>query len=224
MRFFLIFCVCSLAALGAGAGSIHGVVHAHGKDNSAPAASSGLYASRRFKFVERINYDDLRDFVVYIKGPIPGTVPPETPAIIRQKDATFIPHVLAIMVGTKVEWPNEDEIYHNVFSKSDAKSFDLDLYRKGDPAKVVQFDKPGVVDVFCSIHSRMSCVIHVLENPCFAVTDSNNHYVITNIPPGAYLLTAWHERLPDKVIPVTIKGAEDINLDISMGIENLPKP
>jgi len=224
MRLFLVYCVCSFAGWMASAGTIHGVVRAHGKENPSPVESSGLYASRRFKFVERINYDELRDFIVYIKGPIPGTKPPETPAIILQKDATFIPHVLPIMVGTKVEWPNEDEVFHNVFSKSDAKSFDLDLYRKGDPAKVVQFDKPGEVDVFCSIHSRMSCVVYVLENPCFASTDRNNHYVITNIPPGSYKLDAWNERLPDKIIPVTIKGDEDITIDITMGIENLPKP
>ena len=127
------------------------------------------------------------------------------------------------MVGTKVEWPNEDEVFHNVFSKSDPKSFDLDLYRKGDPAKVVLFDKLGKVDVFCSIHSRMSCVVLVLENPCFSLTDAGNHYLISNIPPGTYQLTAWHERLPDKVIPITIKGDENIKLDIRMGIDNLPK-
>jgi plastocyanin len=223
MKRFFISCVLCFAPFVVGAGSIHGIVHARGKENAPPPASSGLYASRRFKFVERINYDELRDFVVYIKGPIPGTKPPEIPAVIRQKDAAFIPHVLPIMVGTKVEWPNEDEVFHNVFSKSDANSFDLDLYRKGDPAKVVLFDKTGKVDVFCSIHSRMSCVVLVLENPCFAVTDDKNHFVITNIPPGSYQLTAWHERLPDKVIPITIKGDEDINLDITMGIENLPK-
>ena len=73
------------------------------------------------------------------------------------------------MVGTIVEWPNEDNIYHNVFSKSDANPFDLDLYKKGDPAKKSPpFDKPGEVDVFCSIHARMSCIILVLENPYFA--------------------------------------------------------
>jgi plastocyanin len=223
MKHFLIYCACCFAACAANAGSIHGVIRAKGKVDAPPASGSGSYASRRFKFVERINYDELRDFVVYIKGPIPDSKAPETPAVIRQKDATFIPHVLPIMVGTRIEWPNEDEVFHNVFSKSDAKSFDLDLYRKGDPAKVVMFDKPGIVDVFCSIHSRMSCIVLVLENPCFALADADNHYVISNIPPGTYQLTAWHERLPDKVIPITIKGNEDINLDITMGIQNLPK-
>jgi plastocyanin len=223
MKFFLIAVVILLTGFNARPGTIHGVVRAQGKDVGSGGASGGLYASRRFKFVERINYDELRDFVVHINGPIAGAKAPEGLAIIRQKDAAFIPHVLPIMVGTKVEWPNEDEVFHNVFSKSDAKSFDLDLYRKGEPPKVVLFDKPGEVDVFCSIHSRMSCVVLVLENPCFAVTDAGDHYVISNVPPGTYELTAWHERLPDKTVPVTIKGDEDVKVDITMGIENLPK-
>ena len=223
MKRLLIFCALGLSAFAATAGTIHGVVSAKGKAGLPEAGSPGQYASRRFKFAERINYDEMHDFVVYIKGPLPGARAPEKAAVIRQKDAAFVPHVLPIMAGTKVEWPNEDEIFHNVFSKSDAKSFDLDIYRKGEPAKVVLFDKPGQVDVFCSIHSRMSCVVLVLENPCFAVTDSGNHYAITNIPPGAYQLVAWQERLPNKVIPITIKGGEDVRLDITMGVENLPK-
>jgi plastocyanin len=205
------------------AASIHGVVRAKGKEGVPNAsAGGGAYASRKFKFAERMNYDDLRDFVVYIKGPIPGSKPPETPAVIRQKDATFVPHILPIMVGTKVEWPNEDDIFHNVFSKSGIQPFDLGLYKKGDPPKTVTFDKPGQVDVFCSIHAKMSCTILVLENPCFALTDSGGHYTITNVPPGTYQLVAWNERLPDKVTTVTLKDGEDLKLDLTMGIENLP--
>ncbi|HWD19127.1 MAG TPA: carboxypeptidase regulatory-like domain-containing protein [Verrucomicrobiae bacterium] len=223
MKLLLSFCAVWLAALSASAGSIHGVVRAKGKEGLPENFSPGQYASRRFKFAERINYDDLRDFVVYLKGPMPGAKPPSAPAIIRQKDAMFIPHVLPIMVGTKVDWPNEDDVFHNVFSKSDASSFDLELYKKGDPAKEVVFDKPGKVDVFCSIHARMSCVVLVLENPCFSLADANGRYTITNVPAGSYQLVAWHERLPDKIIPVTVKEGEDLALDITMGIENLPK-
>lgn len=222
MKILALFCGW-LAMTGAlDAGTIHGTVRARGKEGVGGSSGGGAYASRRFKFAERMNYDELRDFVVYLKGPIPGTKPPEAPAVIRQKDATFIPHVLPIMVGTKVEWPNEDEIFHNVFSKSPVKPFDLDLYKKGDPPKTVLFDKPGEVDVFCSIHAKMSCIVLALENPCFAATDANGRYTITNVPAGTYQLTAWNERLPDKVTTVTVKDGEDVKVDITMGIENLP--
>ncbi len=223
MKLWLFVTASALAANLAWAGSIHGVVRAKGKDGLPETSAAGSYGSRRFKFVERMNYDDLKDFVVYIKGPIPGSKPSETPGVIRQKDATFIPHVLPIMAGTRVEWPNEDDIFHNVFSKSDASSFDLELYKKGDPPKVILFDKPGKVDVFCSIHAKMSCIVLVLENPCFAVTDSSGRYAITNVPPGTYQLVSWHERLPDKVTTITVKGDEDQKIDVTMGIENLPK-
>ena len=203
---FWIFVCSGFVAVSARAGSIHGVIHAQGKEAATETPGAGAYASRRFKFVERVNYDDLRDFVVYLKGPMAGAKPPEAPAVIRQRDATFIPHVLPIMAGTKVEWPNEDDVFHNVFSKSDVNSFDLDLYKKGDPPKVVLFDKPGKVDVFCSIHAKMSCIVLVLENPCFSTSDAAGRYAISNIPPGTYHLVAWHERLPDKLIPVTVKA------------------
>jgi len=102
------------------------------------------------------------------------------------------------------------QYFHNVFSKSDANRFDLDLYKKGDPAKKSPpFDKPGEVDVFCSIHARMSCIILVLENPYFAKTDGRGRYTITNVPPGHYTLVAWQERLPNDtkeiIVPETGK-------------------
>ena len=77
-------------------------------------------------------------------------------------------------------------IYHNVFSYSEAKSFDLGLYKDGDETEEVNFDKAGRVDVFCSIHSTMNCVVLVLENPCFALTNPKGVYTITNVPAGTY--------------------------------------
>ena len=215
-----------LAAIGLPlrAANISGSVHAQGKDGAADDFSGGNYSSKALKFAERINYDDMHDFVVYIQGPVPGSKIANPLAIVRQKDAMFVPHILPIMVGTTVEWPNEDPIFHNVFSKSDVKSFDLDLYKKGDPPKRVLFDKPGEVDVFCSIHSRMTCIILVLENPFFALTDAHGRYTITNVPPGEYTLVAWQERLPKDSRIITVPETGDRSgINFTLGPRNLPK-
>jgi len=205
-------------------GTISGVVRAQGKEGADSDAGGGNYSSKALKTAERINYDEMRDFVVYIKGPVPGAKPALPLEVIRQKNATFVPHVLPIMVGTSVEFPNDDNIFHNVFSKSDAAPFDLGLYKKGDQAKKVPFTKTGEVDVFCSIHSRMSCIILVLDNPYFAVADSRGHYTITNVPPGTYKLCAWQERLPLDSKDITVPEEGDrAGVNFILGPKNLPK-
>ena len=225
MRILPLLCACVVALQSASAGNISGTVRAKGKDAASESFGAGNYSSKSLKFAQRVDYDDMRDFVVYIKGPVAGGAAPTKIEMIRQKDATFIPHVLPIMVGTTVEWPNEDNIYHNVFSKSDANPFDLDLYKKGDPAKKSPpFDKPGEVDVFCSIHARMSCIILVLENPYFAKSDARGHYTINNVPPGRYTLVAWHERLPNDTREIIVPESSDVTgVNFTLGIKNLPK-
>src|SRR4051812_30241358 len=155
------------------AGTISGTVRAQGKEGADQDATTGKYESRKFKFLERINYAELKDFVVYIDQPTgEKAAPPSRPVQVitkrvTQKGAMFTPRILPIMVGTTVEWPNKDEIFHNVFSISDAKQFDLGLYK--DPeVKPVVFDKPGRVDVFCSIHTSMNCIVLVLETSHFS--------------------------------------------------------
>jgi len=213
------------------AGTITGNVHAQGKEGTATGdnASDGAYTSRKYKFVPKVDYSGMHDFVVYIEGPVAGNTPPSTNIIsvatkrIAQQGALFSPHVLPVMVGTTVEWPNNDSIYHNVFSMSDAKQFDLGLYKGNPPNKRVTFDKPGRVDVFCSIHENMHCVVLVLENPCFAVTDANGDYKIPNVPPGTYKLKAWHERLPADEQEVIVPTNGEIKADFALTIKNLPQ-
>src|SRR4029079_18714624 len=121
----------------------------------------------------------------------------------------FLPHVLPIVAGTTVEWPNNDDIFHNVFSMSEANPFDLGLYKNPD-VKRVPFNKAGRVDVFCSIHANMNCVVDVLENPWFAVADAGGKYAITNVPPGTYKLKAWHERLPSQTQEITVPAEGEV--------------
>lgn len=213
-------------------GTITGIVRAHGKEGTEATTASGKYESRQFKFVERVNYEEMHDFVIYIEGAVgPQSVAPDKPAqvitvrnpSVTQKGAMFTPHVLPVVVGTTVEWPNYDDILHNVFSFSEAKPFDLGLY-KSPTIKRVKFDKPGKVDVFCSIHSRMSCIVLVLENPYFATSNDKGHYTITNVPPGTYQLKAWHERLPSQSAQITVPETGETKVDFTLGITNLPKP
>jgi len=214
--------------LALGAGTIRGVITAEGKAGGNESADSGKYDSRKLKFAQRINYAELRDFVVFIEGPT-GYQPADTNQTVRvdtkrvnQQGAMFTPHVLPVVAGTTVEWPNNDNIYHNVFSMSEAKPFDLGLY-KNPEVKRITFDKAGRVDVFCSIHANMSCVVVVLENPWFAVADDHGRYAITNVPAGIYQLKAWHERLPPQSQPVTVTETGEVKVDFKLGVNNLPK-
>jgi plastocyanin len=122
-----------------------------------------------------------------------------------QKNQTFVPHVLAIVAGTTVDFPNSDRIYHNVFSLSRAKSFDLGRYAVGR-SKAVRFDRPGIVRVFCEIHSHMSAFILVFAHRYFAVTDDEGRFRIENVPPGTYTLVAWNESVPQTTRRVAVPG------------------
>lgn len=212
----------------ANAGNITGTVRAEGKEGAGAESAGGKYSSRKFKFAERIDYSELCDFVVFIEGSLGTNAAPQktiqvvTTRKISQKGAVFSPHVLPVQVGTTVEWPNQDEIFHNVFSISESKQFDLGLYKQPE-VKHVLFDKPGRVDVFCSIHKAMNCIVLVLENPFFASTDDQGRYTIANVPAGTYKLKAWHERLPSSTQEIVVPEHGEIKLDFTLGIKNLPK-
>jgi plastocyanin len=109
-----------------------------------------------------------------------------------QRNETFVPHLLAITAGTTVDFPNNDTTYHNVFSLSKARRFDLGRYATGR-SKAVRFDRPGIVRVFCDIHSHMNAFILVFSHRYFAVADAEGRYEIDRVPPGTYTLVAWVE-------------------------------
>ena len=229
MKAFIILSLVATSLMAVDAGDIRGTVRAEGKAELARDAVGGKYDSRKYKFVERVNYEQLRNFVVYIEGPLTNT-PSLSNSLARvdtkrvnQEKANFNPGVLPIMVGTTVEWPNNDDIYHNVFSMSDAKEFDLGLYKGNPKEKRVTFDKVGRVEVFCSIHANMHCVVLVLENPFYAVSDEAGRYVIRDVPPGTYKLKAWHERLPSQSQEITVPAEGEVKVNFTLGIKNLPK-
>jgi plastocyanin len=151
---------------------------------------------------------DRRRTVVYL-DPAPRAafdVRDEPRARMDQRRETFVPHVLAIVAGTWVDFPNNDRTYHNVFSLSKPKSFDLGRYAAGK-SEAVKFDKPGIVRVFCDIHPHMSAFILVFSHRYFAVTDEEGRYRIDNVPPGTYTVMAWNETVNLESRRVTVPEA-----------------
>jgi plastocyanin len=134
-----------------------------------------------------------------------------------QKDETFVPHVLAIVAGTTVDFPNNDHTYHNVFSLSKTKTFDLGRYAVGR-SKSVRFDRPGIVRVFCDIHSHMSAFILVFAHRYFSVSDTDGGYRLENVPPGTYTVVAWNESAPLESRRVVVPDAGgEVEVNFALG-------
>jgi len=141
--------------------------------------------------------NDLRRGVVYLESAPRAAFDEREPgrAVMDQRNERFVPHVLPVMVGTLVDFPNSDRTYHNVFSLSRARRFDLGRYATGR-SKSVRMDRPGVVRVFCDIHSHMNAFVLVFNHPFFSVTDLDGRYTLPTVPPGTYTVVGWYEGEP----------------------------
>ena len=157
---------------------------------------------------------DRRRAVVYLETAPRGAFEERDPQRGRmdQRNETFLPNVLALTVGSVVDFPNNDSTYHNVFSLSKPKRFDLGRYAQGR-SKSVRFDRPGIVRVFCDIHSHMSAFIIVFNHRYFATTDADGRYRIDGIPPGTYSVAAWHDGANRDIRTVTIPESGSVELD-----------
>jgi plastocyanin len=131
----------------------------------------------------------LASAVVWVDAP--GTrAESRTPVVLDQRNLKFSPRVLAVQVGTTVDFPNNDRVFHDVFSFRDGKRFELGLYPVG-AIKHVPFDRPGLSRVFCNIHPGMAAYILAVDTPHFAVSDKDGHFVLPDLPPGIYAYHAW---------------------------------
>jgi plastocyanin len=157
---------------------------------------------------------DRRRAVVYLESAPRGAFEAREAQRARmdQRNETFLPHVLAVSVGTLVDFPNNDRTYHNVFSLSRAKRFDLGRYAQGR-SQSVRFDTPGIVRVFCDIHSHMSAFILVFSHPYFATTEADGRYRIDNVPAGTYTVVAWYDGANRETRSVTIPQTGAVELD-----------
>jgi plastocyanin len=164
------------------------------------------------------------DAVVSIVGPAPGTwrglageasASPLRGGRLAQKSQGFEPRVLPVAVGGRVDFPNLDPIYHNVFSVSPPKRFDLGKYGQGKSKSLV-FDKPGLVNVYCDIHSNMEAFIVVLPNAWFAQPDADGRFTLPPLPAGTYQVRVWHPDLGDRTVDVTVSDDETRDVELSL--------
>jgi plastocyanin len=164
-----------------------------------------------------LDLSDRLKSVVYLESAPRGAFEQvETPrAVLDQRGERFVPHVLAITTGTIVDFPNSDRIYHNVFSLSKTRQFDLGRYAAGH-SKPVRFDRAGVVRVFCDIHSHMNAFILVFSHPFYSLTDNDGRYRIDNVPPGAYNVIAWNEGVSSEARPVVVPDGGVGELDFTL--------
>ena len=153
--------------------------------------------------------------------------------VMDQQDLTFIPHILPVLVGSTVNFPNNDKVSHNVFSLSRSKKFNLGSYKSGE-SKTVLFDKPGIVEVRCDVHAEMLAYILVMKSPFWAVTDEKGRFEIpdsksleqngikgiTGLPAGKYVIKAWHKKLKThkKSAMVPTDGRVSVQLNINRGV------
>lgn len=139
--------------------------------------------------------------------PRSGTAPDRHPGQVRmlQQHKQFQPHVLAIQVGTIVDFPNLDPIFHNAFSNIDGQPFDVGLYPPGSSRRVL-FHKTGIVRVFCNIHQSMSAVIVVEDTPWLAVSNERGGYTIADVPPGEYTLHVFYERATKQTLESLVRA------------------
>src|SRR5215468_4012896 len=198
------------AAVAARIGSIRGRVDLRRPPAPTPrrpgVAELGTAAAR--------DLPDLLRSVVYLESAPRGAFESTDSGrvVMDQRNETFVPHVLAIMTGTTVDFPNSDKFYHNVFSLSKPARFDLGRYAAGR-FRSVRFDKPGIVRVFCDIHSHMNAYILVFSHPFFSLTDNEGRYRIDNVPSGTYNVVAWNEGVSSEALPVVVPDGGAAELD-----------
>lgn len=194
------------------AGNIRGQVIVSASPSAAARPAVSDLASARHDPVDR------RKSVVYLDSYPRGAFEELRPgrAKMDQRGQQFIPRVLAITVGTTVDFPNSDTTFHNAFSLAPVGMFDLGRYRPGR-TRSFKFDRPGIVPVSCDIHSHMSAYILVFSHPFFAVTDDDGRYSISGVPGGTYNLAVWSEiGLPPKR-QVTVVDGDTIEANFQVG-------
>ena len=193
-------------------------------------ANFRIYGDARGAVAPRIPANEmtseLRNVVIYLQAD-PGIASPAAAdtavGVMSQSGERFDPHILPVIQGTRVEFPNYDDIYHNVFSLSRASTFDLGRYPKG-ATKSVTFTRPGIVQVFCHIHADMSGIVVVLPNRFYAVPDSAGRFTLSDVPPGDYTVVGWHERTKpvQHRVRVTPGGTTQVNFKLPLGSTSEP--
>jgi plastocyanin len=202
-------------AAGAGqvGGTISGTVHVETR-SARRLATAGVYPGRAVVLPAERDTSELDNVVVFVERSGPTASPP-TRAVVRQNREEFVPHLVAVTTGSTVEFPNDDLIFHNVFSLSRAATFDLGRYPRNE-SREETFREPGIVKVFCHLHSHMSAIVRVFDHPYFVIPDRDGRFSIPGVPAGTHRVTAWHERVGDVTHEVTLRGGGTAGLAFSL--------
>ncbi len=160
--------------------------------------------------------DELSQVVIYLQGPGLGHGAPVHASLV-QKRLRFHPEIVVVTVGSTVSFPNEDPIFHNVFSLSKAKHFDLGYYPKGQ-TRLVRFDRPGVVEVYCHIHADMNAAILVAPSSWWTRLTPEGSFSLKGVPPGSYELVAWHRSAGFFRRRVTLSGGQRLRVNFMIPV------
>jgi plastocyanin len=183
------------------------------------ALPSTAYPTRAVGAPDTHAIPEIKNVVVYLKNfAFRGALAPAR-AQLRQEHETFVPHVLAITRGSTVDFPNDDPIFHNVFSLSSAAAFDLRRYPRGQ-SRSWQFTKPGIVKVYCHIHSHMSATILVLDHPYFTIPEIDGTFTLADLPVGEHTIVGWHERVGERRATVRVERGKTTTVDLSLPVED----
>jgi plastocyanin len=182
------------------------------------AVPSGVYPSRR---VSRpaARTPEIGNVIVFLKDAPRQSELPVTRATIVQKDEAFVPRVVAITRGSTVDFPNSDPFFHNVFSLSRGANFDLGRFPRGE-TRGWRFTSPGLVKVYCHIHSHMSASIMVFDHAYFRIPSADGNFTIDDVPAGTYQVSAWHERVGESVSPVRVEAGRSARLEFVVPVEH----
>lgn len=185
------------------------------------ALPSTAYPSRAVGRSELPATPEIRNVVVYLKDPAVRGALTTKRSEMKQANETFQPHVLAITRGSTVDFPNDDPYFHNVFSLSGAATFNLGRYPRSQ-TRSQTFAKPGIVKVFCQIHSQMSATILVFDHPYFTMPALDGSFDLPNLPPGSYTVVGWHERVGERIATVVVEAGKAASVDLSLPVEEKP--
>jgi len=180
-----------------------------------PKSHSAPVIAKRYEIVTRggVLSTEPPVAVVYLTGSFAKPTLPPTKQVV-QKNLTFVPSLLPVQVGTRIEFPSLDDTYHNIFSYSPAKRFDLGRYRPDErPIPSQVFDTRGLVTLRCDIHEHMRALILVLDTPYFVMTDTDGRFRLRGLPSGHYTLKAWVNSKTTRERPVELKNGETLHVD-----------
>src|SRR5215470_10320058 len=211
--------VAALGGQSPDSGTITGQVKLTARVRGTPLPSN-VYQPRAVGNHDAVAIPEIKNVVVYLKNVTFKGVLPASHQEVRQEREAFAPRVVAVTRGSTIDFPNADPFFHNVFSLSSALTFDLGRYPMGRQ-KSVTLPNPGLVKVFCHIHSQMSASILVLDHPYFAMPDVDGSFTIPNVPPGTYTIVGWHERIGERASSVSVKPGGSSSIDISLPVEDL---